>query len=324
MNTLVDVPAAARFCPLPTPFRLRQGGELRGAWLCYSDLGPAQAPAVVVLGGISAGRHAAAENEVPGWWPAQVGPGRPIDTARWRVLGIDWLGGAGLSAAPRPGESFPSIAPADQAAALRELLAALRIDRLTALVGCSYGGMVGLEFAASLPRLVHRLVVIGAAHRSAAPAVGGRAVQRAILELGRFANAPAAAVRAARQLALLGYRDPAGLDRRFAGGRAAAGATIGAWLDRRGTAFAKEWSLESYACLLESLDLHRVDPAAVLVPTWVVGLASDQLVPPALVRELAAGLPNCLGYRELATEHGHDGFLLEPQAVGALLEEVLS
>ena len=65
--------------------------------LRWETLGDPLLPAVVVLGGISADRHVASSEEFPepGWWDAQVGPGRPIDPARHHVVAIDWVGADG-------------------------------------------------------------------------------------------------------------------------------------------------------------------------------------------------------------------------------------
>jgi homoserine O-acetyltransferase len=330
MSAAVTLPKAATLCPLPAEWPLFRGGVLRGGWLAYTVTGPACAPALAVLGGISAGRLVAADPETgaKGWWTEQVGPGRPLDTTRWRVVGIDWLGGAGLSSAPRAGEKFPTVDTRDQAAALACLLDALAIDRLAALVGCSYGGMVGLQFAAMHPGRLARLLVLGAAHRSTAAATAGRAVQRGIVELGVRAGDPAAGVALARGLALLGYRTPEGLEQRFGAATTADTspglASVADWLAARGQSFAAAWSAESYQCLLASLDRHQVEPRAITVPTWLGSLAGDRLVPLELMAELAAALPQCRSHRELATQHGHDGFLRSPAAVGAWLTEVLS
>ena len=113
--------------------------QLRLRWETQGD---ADLPAVVVLGGISATRHVASNrlDDEAGWWECQVGAGLALDPAKLHIVGIDWVGADGELDAP--------IDTADQAEAVVAVLDALGIARLHAFVGCSYGAMVGLAFAA--------------------------------------------------------------------------------------------------------------------------------------------------------------------------------
>ena len=108
---------------LPDPFRLESGEILERAQLAWQSAGPEGAPLVVVLGGISAhARCCAADGR--GWWESQCGDGRALDTNRFQLFGVDWLGGA---AASSPGNGA-DISAADQARAL--LLLINRLGRL--------------------------------------------------------------------------------------------------------------------------------------------------------------------------------------------------
>ncbi len=84
------------------------------------------------------------------------------------------------------------------------------------------------------------------------------------------------------------------------------------------------WLPEQFLCLSASIDAHTVAPAAVATPTTLVSFDSDALVPGDDVRELAQALPRLVRHVELSSPYGHDAFLKEPQALGALLREVLS
>jgi len=94
---------------LPQPFRLDSGTVLENARLAWHSAGPADAPLVIALGGISAHRRAWSVDGT-GWWQEQVGPGLALDTQSYRVLGIDWLGGCDESTGPRSrsNETTPS------------------------------------------------------------------------------------------------------------------------------------------------------------------------------------------------------------------------
>jgi len=330
MSAAITLPQGVELCHLPADFALARGGRLPGAVLAFERQGPAGAPVVVVLGGISAGRHVSAHRAVqgPGWWEGFVGDGLPIDTTRFQVLAFDWLGGAGNSTAPAAGETFPFVATEDQAAALHWLLRALRIESVHALVGSSYGGMVGLQFAARFPQQVQRLCAIAAPHESHPQASAWRAVQRGIVELGLRSGDGREALALARALAMTTYRTPGELGERFRGAPVFHGSSVRFpvqdWLQARGEQFADRWLPEQFLCLCNSIDAHRIDPAQVAVPTWVCGFVGDQLVPSSQVRELAAALPALRLHREVPSRYGHDAFLKERPAVEALLREVLS
>ncbi|HEX6810998.1 MAG TPA: homoserine O-succinyltransferase [Planctomycetota bacterium] len=330
MSALITLPPGALLCHLPARFPLARGKALEGAVLAFERQGPAHAPVVVVLGGISAGRHVSAHAAVPGpgWWEGFVGPGLAIDTSRYQVLGFDWLGGCGNSTAPGAGESFPFVATEDQARALCCLLDALAIDRVHAFVGSSYGGMVGLQLAALAPSRVQRLAAIAAPQRSCAQASAWRAVQRGIVELGQRHGAGAEALALARALAMTTYRTPVELQRRFGGAPSFANDRVRFpvqdWLEARGARFAEDWLPEQFLCLCNSIDAHEVNAARVGTPTWLLGFGGDQLVPLSQVRELAAALPQLRAFREVASCYGHDAFLKEHRAVSAFLREVLS
>lgn len=323
MSATVTVPPGVELCHLPQPFALQRGGELSGAVLAYERQGPKRAPLVIVLGGISAHRHASAHKDLPqlGWWQNVVGAGLGVDTERLQVLGIDWLGGAGNSTSPGEGESFPFVDAADQARALWALCDALKIERVHAIVGSSYGGMVAQHAIAQWPDRCERLVALAAADRSHAQASAWRYLQRSIVELGCRSGNATEALQLARSAAMVGYRTPDELGDRFAGGLE--DAALSGWLDARGAAFADVWNVEQFLCLNRSIDAHRIDPASLRVPTWLLSFDSDQLVPAKDVRRFAEALPNLRTHRECRSRYGHDGFLKETANVCAFLREAL-
>lgn len=298
----------------------RHGAAARDVRLRWRLYGSAGAPLLAVLGGISADRRVTGDAGAPGWWDSLCGAGRAIDPARQRILGIDWLGARDLGA--------PAVDTADQADALAALLDTLALPRLHALIGASYGAMVGLAFAARHPQRLQRLIAIAGAHRAHPQAAALRAVQRSVVRFGIARGEPEQAVALARQLAMIGYRSPRELARRFAApatlldGRVHVAAE--GWLQAAGARFAQRFDAERFLSLSESIDLHAVDPAAVRVPTTLIGFSTDQLVPLsdlcALQRELGA---TC-DLHVLDSDYGHDAFLKEAVALGALLRRCLA
>ena len=305
---------------LTVPLGLRHAG-LRNVSLRWETLGDAALPAIVVLGGISAGRHVAASRSHPeaGWWDAQAGPGRPLDPAHFHVVGIDWLGADGDLDAP--------LDSADQALAVATVLDALGIARLHAFVGCSYGAMVGLAFAAAHPQRLARLVAISGAHRPHPFASAWRALQRKIVALGQLQCAEEQGLSLARQLAMLSYRTPEEFGERFDAPVALDGATARCaaedYLEARGAHYAERWSPTAFLRLSESIDLHRVEPERIRVPTHVVAIAEDRLVPLPDLRALASALAAPTHLHVLRSRYGHDAFLKETDAIAACLRAAL-
>ncbi|HET9986064.1 MAG TPA: homoserine O-succinyltransferase [Longimicrobiales bacterium] len=313
---------------LERPLPLELGGALdacRIGWALYGD--PAL-PTVVALGGISAGRHlaACAADPRPGWWQDFVGTGLAVDTRRFSVLGIDFLGGSGASTGAA-GPGFPSITTADQASALAAVLDHLGISVAHAVVGSSYGGMVALAFGERFPGRAARLVVISAAHESHPMATALRTLQRRAVRLGVESGRERDGLAIARGIAMTTYRTAEEFAARFGGApeRTTAGPRfpVEDYLEQRGEAFARAFSPWSFLCLSESIDLHRVDPAAVATPTTLVGVDSDTLVPPWQLRPLAAALAGPAALVELQSVFGHDAFLKEVGAVSRIVRDAL-
>ena len=298
----------------------RHGTGARDVRLRWRLHGAAGAPLLAVLGGISADRCVVGDAGEPGWWDALAGAGLALDPGRQRILGIDWLDARDLGT--------PAVDSADQADALAALLDALALPRLHALVGSSYGAMVGLAFAARHPQRLQHLIAIAGAHRAHPQAAALRAVQRAIVRFALENGDTVTGLALARQLAMIGYRSPRELARRFSApstlrdGRVRVAAED--WLDAAGARFAQRFDAERFLSLSESIDLHAVDPAAVRVPTTLIGFATDQLVPVADLCVLQRGLGAPCELHVLDSDYGHDAFLKEAAALGALLRGCLA
>lgn len=308
---------------VPGTLPLHHGGELPGLHLAWRLTGPADAPVVLALGGISASRRVYGNDAGQGgWWSEIVGPGRALDAARLRILGIDYLGGSGDSTRPAAGASFPSISSYDQAEAILRLLNHLGIKSLRAIVGASYGGMIALAFGERYPERVERLVVISAADAAHPMATAWRSVQRSIVRLGLGAGQAGTGMELARALAMSTYRSPEEFAARFRSPpRDQAGRfvfPVEEYLFARGRDYAARYLPESFICLSESIDLHRVDATRIAVRTEVVAVREDQLVPLADMRALAARLP-AAHLHELSSLHGHDAFLKEAEQLKPIL-----
>lgn len=310
-GSCVDAPRAVRGS-VTVQLALRHAGQTQ-VRIDYEDIGAADAPVLLIAGGISADRHvlASASFPQPGWWQSQAGS---FDLQRQRIIAIDWLGGDGSLDVP--------IDSADQADAIAAVLDALGVAGVQAFIGCSYGGMTALQFATRHAHRVQALVVISAAHRAHPFASAWRALQRRAVALGALQCDAAAGLALARELAMLSYRTPEEFAQRFAEPpRVTQGQVRCAaeeYLDACARRYVARTHPTAFVRLSESIDLHRVEPAAVVTPTWVLGVAQDRLVPLDDICELVEHLPNAQ-LRLLRSDYGHDAFLKEPAAVDALL-----
>jgi homoserine O-acetyltransferase len=289
--------------------------------IAYEISGAADAPAIFVAGGISAHRHAAANGcDVNcGWAEDLVGEGRTLDPTQRRIVTFDYIGADGTLDAP--------IDTADQADAIAMLLEALGIECLEAFIGYSYGAMVGLQLARRHPARLQRLVAVSGAHRAHPYAAAWRALQRKAVALGQLQCADEQGLSLARQFAMLSYRTPEEFAERFdaaptlKNGRVCVAAED--YLDAAGAKFVTRICSTAWLRLSESIDLHQVDPNEITVPTTVIAVEGDRLVPLSDAVTLVEGLGLNGNLRVLRSRYGHDAFLKEGDRIDALLRAAL-
>lgn len=306
---------------------LECGAMLRQATVAYhleGTLSSARDNVVLALHALTGSADAA-----EGWWKGIIGPGLALDTTRFAVLSPNLIGSCYGSTGPASGDEgeFPPLTTRDMARAVAVLLELLRIPRVTLVTGGSLGGMVALEFVASFPGRAQAAVVFAAPAAQGAAALGWVHVQREIVRGGGEQG-----LALARQVAMLTYRTPAGLDERF--GRravAAGGFEVQHWLRAHGESLTARFSVASYLTLLDAMDRHDVGRGRGGVGERLrssgaaitgVGIPGDQFYP---AHEVAAWVAAAGGtYRTIDSSHGHDAFLLERGQVSAILREALS
>jgi homoserine O-acetyltransferase len=319
---MTAIAAVDEAVPLGAPLRLEKGGVIQRCRVGLRRVGDGDAPAVLVLGGISATRRVTSlpGEAGAGWWDPVINASSVLSSGAVQLVGADFLAGEGLSSLPGDGDQLTT---GDQAEAIARACITSGIETLAAVVGASYGGMVALSLAAARPEFAGKILAISAADRSHPMASAARWIQREIVRLGETAGRPHAGIALARALAMTTYRTAAEFHDRFGAGPDGVCA-VTAYLTRRGEDSAGRWTATRFRQLSESLDLHQVDPSRIAIPVTLVGVTSDTLVPiwqlHALRDALVPGGPLHL----LDSPWGHDAFLKEPAAIARLIDRSLT
>ena len=339
------------------PFTTERGDRIPDVTIAFQTWGALNAAAdnAVVVCHALTGDTAAAT-----WWPGVVGPGRAADPDALFVLCANALGSGYGTDGPamldsdgrRLGSRFPRVSVRDQARLLARLLNRLGVRQVALAIGASMGGMQALELALvdreSGPDRVRRLALIGMGASHGAWQIGISEAQRLAIRAdprwrdGDFApdEPPAEGLAAARAMAMMTYRSPVLYAERFGRQRHEPRLDPGdprfaveSYLRYQGAKLVGRFDAGSYVRLTEAMDDHdvgrgrgREDAATALATVRADALCggstSELLYPPADSRQLAALLPRGR-YAELDSPFGHDAFLVEPDALDAVLRPFL-
>jgi homoserine O-acetyltransferase/O-succinyltransferase len=332
------------------------------AYETWGVLAPDASNAVLVAHALTLDSHATGPAEPghlhPGWWDGMIGPGAPLDTDRWFVVCPNVLGGCQGTTGPaseapdgKPyGSRFPRITIRDQVAVEAALADELGIDRWHAVVGGSMGGMRVLEWAVGYPARVARAIVVAVGAGATAEQIGLCNVQIRAVKAdpnwrgGDYYDAvpgegPHVGLAIARGIGHISYRSEIELDERFGrepqdgeepltGGRYA----VESYLEYQGERLVRRFDANTYVVLTEAMNHHDVGRgrggvaaalSAVQAEVTITGMSSDRLYPLRLQIELAELIPTASGVDIVETIHGHDGFLVEAEAVGAIIRRAV-
>ena len=334
------------------------------AYETWGELAPDRSNAVLVVHALTGDSHAAGPagtgHPEPGWWDPLIGPGRALDTSRYFVVCPNVLGGcqgttgpASITADGRAyGSRFPTITIRDQVVVEAALADRLGIDQWHAVVGGSMGGMRVLEWSVGFPDRIGRAVVISVGAKATAEQIAWCSVQiRAIRADPSWRNGdydsaapdddgPHVGLSLARGIGQISYRSELEFDQRFGrdhqgdedplgGGRYA----VESYLEYHGAKLTRRFDANSYIVLSEAMNHHDVGRgrggvaaalARVEAEVTLAGISSDRLYPLRLQHELAELVPTAGDVEVIESIHGHDGFLIETDAVGKVVGRALS
>jgi homoserine O-acetyltransferase len=353
------VARAARF-DIPLPLACGQAlPSYELAYETYGTLAADAANAVLVCHALNASHHVAGyyadDPDNVGWWDNMVGPGKPLDTDRFFVVGVNNLGscfGSTGPLSPNPatgkpwGADFPLVTVEDWVDAQARLADSLGIRQWAAVMGGSLGGMQALAWATRYPaRIRHALVIAAAPNLSAQNIAFNEVARQAIrsdpdFHEGHFealGTKPRRGLVVARMIGHITYLSDEQMEEKF--GRALREGLkfsfepefqIESYLRHQGQKFAEYYDANTYLRITKALDYFDPatatagDLAQALAPATcrflVVSFTTDWRFAPARSREIVKALVDNdrdVSYAEIVAAHGHDAFLLDdPQYMG--------
>ena len=339
------------------PLPLQSGASLADYTLMYETYGTLNADrsnAVLVCHALNASHHVAGTYEgkpkSEGWWDNMVGPGKPLDTNRFFVIGVNNPGSCFGSTGPmhtnpatgKPyGASFPVVTVEDWVHAQARLADRLGIQQFAAVMGGSLGGMQALAWSMLYPqRIAHCLVIASTPKLSAQNIAFNDVARQAILTDPDFHNGdfyahgvvPKRGLRVARMIGHITYLSDDDMAEKF--GRELRNADyqfgfgidfeIESYLRYQGDKFSEYFDANTYLLITKALDYfdparaHGGDLAAALANTQaeflLVSFSTDWRFAPERSREMVQALvknERHVTYAEIDAPHGHDAFLLD-------------
>ncbi len=359
---------ASQTAHFDTPLLLKSGTVLTQYHLVYETYGKLNADksnAVIICHALSGNHHVAGKyadsDKSAGWWDNLIGPGKPLDTNKFFVIGLNNLGGCHGSSGPSSinpennqpfGASFPIVTVEDWVNSQAKLLAYFGISQLAAVVGGSLGGMQALQWTIAYPELVrHALVIASAPNLTAQNIAFNEVARQAIMTDPEFYGGdyyahntvPRRGLRIARMLGHITYLSDDAMGEKF--GRKLKDTIkygfdvefeMESYLRYQGDKFAGEFDANTYLRMTRALDYYNPalefndDLSAALkvakAEFLVVSFTSDWRFSPARSREIVKALLDnelTVSYAEVTAAHGHDAFLMPDAHYHAILRSYL-
>ncbi len=347
-----------------TPLELQSGGTLPDWDLVYETHGTLNADAsnaILVCHALSGNHHIAGyhhpQDKKPGWWDNMIGVGKPIDTRKFFVIGVNNLGGCHGSTGPSSinpatgkawGAQFPMVTVIDWIHAQAQLADRLGIRQFAAVIGGSLGGMQALQWSITYPdRLRHCLVIAAAPYLTAQNIAFNDVARQAILtdpdfhdgNYYAFGSTPRRGLRLARMLGHITYLSDDAMGSKF--GRILRHGSfayhhevefeIESYLRYQGDKFAETFDANTYLLMTKALDYfdpaqHAESLAAALNTVrarfLVISFTTDWRFAPERSREIVRALLDNgrdVSYVEIESAHGHDAFLMPHAHYHALI-----
>jgi homoserine O-acetyltransferase len=361
--------ATAQIAHFIEPLPLASGASLRAydlAYECYGTLNASKSNAILICHALNASHHVAGtyldQPENLGWWDNMIGPGKPVDTDKFFVIGVNNLGSCFGSTGPLSinpdtgkayGADFPLVTVEDWVDSHVRLIERLGIYKLAAAMGGSLGGMQAMCWAYRFPdRLENALVIAAAPNLSAQNIAFNEVARQAIMtdpdfHDGHFAEqhtVPKRGLTVARMIGHITYISDDQMEAKF-GRDLRAGLKysfdsefqIESYLRHQGEKFSGYYDANTYLRVTKALDYfdpareHGGDLAKALKPAManflVISFTTDWRFSPARSREIVKALlqeKKNVTYAEIEAPHGHDAFLLDDAQYHGVVQAFLA
>lgn len=285
-----------------------------------------------------------ANSDVLDWWPSLFGEGKIYDPTHYFIVCANILGSCYGSSGPltindeskNPYYStFPQVTIRDMVQAHLLLKDHLKIITIHTLIGGSMGGYQALEWVFIEPATISRLILIATGAKESAWGIAIHTAQRMAIETDTTWNhlqlgAGAKGLKTARAIGMLTYRNY------FAFVRSQTDETdkidefkASSYIHYQGEKLVSRFNAYSYWLLTKAMDSHNIARGRgamidvlkkIQVPTLVIGINTDMLCPVTEQQHLATHLANA-SYQEIDSLYGHDGFLIEGEKIGKIIQE---
>ena len=325
----------------PETFELESGESIRDLQIAYHTYGKLNREKSNVIWVC----HALTANSDPvDWWPGLVGKGYEIDPDKFFIVCANVLGSCYGTTGPRSidpktgepyGLSFPKITVRDSVKAHAVLAKKLGIDKISLVIGGSYGGFQALEFTFLKNIKVENLALVATGAKETAWAISIHEAQRMALEADQTfydneENTGRKGLEAARGMGLVTYRTfEAYKERQTDDDGRIDDFRASSYIRYQGKKLADRFHAHNYWYLSKCLDSHNIGRdrggvknalSKINIPVSVIGISTDHLVPTSEQKFLAKHIPNAR-YHEVDSDYGHDGFLIEAKTIGAILKQ---
>lgn len=333
-----------KYLKIEAPFELENGGtlpELAVAYTAYGQLSPEKDNVVWIAHALTANADAAE------WWPGLVGHGRLFDPDKYYIVCANMLGSSYGSTNPRSinpatsrpyGRDFPLITIRDMVRAHQLLRAHLGIERIRLAIGGSMGGQQVLEWAVMDPALFDNIAVLATNARHSPWGIAFNEAQRMAIEADPtlYTDGPdagKAGLEAARAVAMLSYRNyrTYQVSQEEDDVSKLAGFKASSYQRYQGVKLQKRFDVLSYLSLSRSMDSHNLGRGResvgaalgqVRANALVIGIQSDVLFPVEEQALIARFIPRAK-LELIDSIYGHDGFLIEDEAISRLIRPFL-
>jgi homoserine O-acetyltransferase len=275
-----------------------------------------------------------ANSDVSEWWPTLFGQNNILDPDKYFIICANVIGSPYGSSCPSD-LHFPMFTVRDVCRLHMLLAEELNIRQIYLAIGGSFGGDQALEFAHSFQGKIQNLVLIACSAKESAWAIAVHETQRLALKSDPtfgLLNGGQEGIKAARAIGMLTYRtSQLFIDKQTDDQEKLDDFMASSYIKYQGDKFADRFTALSYYYLTKCLDSHDIGRnrggiktalTRINIPSLVIGIDSDMLIPTNLQKELAEFLPSA-AYEEIHSDSGHDGFLIEGPRIANCIKEFL-